>query len=137
MRSNKRSILAYGAILSVALFALIFLQKGNYCYSTDWCRNLWDTLNLAGYILFPFPLVFLFSLITYFLPEAIFRAWIRFTTWWVPAQIVLTLLTPESSGGLFISLVDKQLTAIVLSFFFATISLVLIIWKSFVSRRTN
>lgn len=80
--------------------------------------------------LFVFPFVFLFSLTTYFLKESVFRAWVNFAKWWVPLQILLVLVTPESSGGYFVSLVDKQFVAIILSGVFAITSLVIVIWKS-------
>lgn len=127
---TKKSLVISSFVFSVVLASLILLQKNSFCYATDWCRTLWGNLNLVGYILFVFPFVFLFSLITYFLRESVFRAWANFAKWWVPLQILLVLITPESSGGYFVSLIDKQFVAIILSGVFAILSLIIIIWKS-------
>lgn len=88
-------------------------------------------------ILFVFLITLFFSLTTYFLPESVFRAWVNFTKWWVPLQIILVALTPEGTPGAFITILDKQFSAIVLSALFTVISLILIIWKYFASRRST
>ena len=94
-----------------------------------------DNVFLTSMLLFVFPFVFLFSLITYKMRDEVSRAWITFAKWWVPAQILLVLLTPESSGGYFVVILDKQLVAILLSALFVLISLLLIIYKWFSSRK--
>jgi hypothetical protein len=93
-------------------------------------------LFYSSMILFILPFVFIFSLITYYLPEAVFRAWVSFAKWWVPAQILLVFLTLESSGGYFVVLLDKQFAAIVLSSLFTIISLGIVLWSIFTARRT-
>lgn len=127
---TKKGVLIWGLFLSIVLFGLIFLQQNSFCYSTGWCRNLWGELNLVGFILFPFPFVFLFSLITYKMRDEVSRAWIKFATWWVPLQILLVAITPDSYPGAFIAIIDQQSVAIVLSGLFVIISLALIIWRS-------
>lgn len=93
---------------------------------------IWQMYNYKDIFLalFIFPVSLLFSLTTYFLKEQVFRAWVNFVKWWVPLQILLVLITPESSGGYFVSLIDKQFVAIILSGIFTILSLVIIIWKS-------
>ena len=120
---SKKSVLIWSVVLSLPDIFLFSTKMYEY-------KDIFLTL-------FIFPITLLFSLITYKMREEVFRAWVRFATWWIPLQIVLTLLTPESSGGLFISLVDKQLVAILLSFLFVLISLVLIVWKWLSTRRTS
>jgi hypothetical protein len=91
---------------------------------------------LIGFILFPFPFVLLFSFITYKMRDEVSHAWINFTKWWVPLQILLVLLTPESSGGYFVVILDKQFTAIILSGLFVIISLFIVLISWFRARRT-
>lgn len=88
-------------------------------------------------VLFVFLIGLLFSLITYFLPEPVFRTWVNFGKWWVPLQIVLVALTPEGTPGAFITILDKQFATIILSALFTVISLILIIWKYFVARQAK
>lgn len=85
--------------------------------------------------LFSIPLL-LFSLITYFLHEEVFRAWLRFAYWWVPLSIVLIFLAAGSSGGGYgmPNIFDQEFVAITLSGLFALISLILIIVKSLLLR---
>lgn len=87
--------------------------------------------------LFISSLALIFSLVTYYLPESVFRAWVTFAKWWVPLQILLVLLVPESSGGFFVVIFDKQFATIVLSALFTVISLGIIIWKSVAALRTK
>ncbi|MDE1919792.1 MAG: hypothetical protein KGH56_03855, partial [Patescibacteria group bacterium] len=82
---TKKGVLIWSVALS--LFPVFLFVTKRYDYKD---------LFLASFV---FLLVCLFSLITYFLPEAVFRAWARFTTWWIPLQILAVVLTPESSGG--------------------------------------
>lgn len=49
-------------------------------------------------LLVPFILIFLLSLLTYKMPDEIFRAWWNFARWWVPVIIVVTLLLNNMSG---------------------------------------
>ena len=88
-----------------------------------------DAVFAGAMILFVFPFVFLFSLITYFFLEPVFRGWINFTKWWVPLQMILVILTPESAANPLVNIVDKQSVAILLSGIFVVISLIIVVWK--------
>lgn len=125
---TKKIILSISGIVSILLVFIDYMGTYQICGgSPGLCV---DTLFSSSMVLFVFPFIFLFSLITYFLKESVFRAWVNFAKWWVPLQILLVLITPESSGGYFVSIVDKQFVALILSGIFAVISLLIVIWKS-------
>lgn len=129
---TKKNVLLISGVVSVFLVSID--RIGTYQLCGGYPGSCVDTLFNSSMLLFVFPFVLLFSLITYFLPESVFRAWVNFTKWWVPLQILLVALTPESSGGYFVVILDKQFVAIILSGLFAIISLLLILWKWFSSR---
>ena len=45
---------------------------------------------------FPFAITFLFSIITYRLPDQVFQAWWRVAVWFVPLLIVITYFLNSS-----------------------------------------
>ncbi len=96
--------------------------------------QMYDYRNIFA-ILFIFPTSTIISLIIYFLPDPVFRGWSWFALWWVPLQMILVAITPSSNPGAFIDIVTQQTMAIFLSALFALISLVIVIWKYFSSRR--
>jgi hypothetical protein len=70
--------------------------------------------------------------------EEVFRSWLHFAYWWVPLSIILTLITPDGSGGWGIpNLISPEIVAITFSSLFAIISLIIIIWKYFATRRSS
>ncbi len=118
---TKKTILTTLIILTTPEAFMYFTSMYSY-------KNLFLTL-------FVFPIALLFSLIIYFMSENVFRTWGRFVMWWVPFQILAVALTPESSVGYFVSVIDKQFVAIVLSLLFTLISSVIVVWKYLVTRR--
>lgn len=133
MLTKKKILFISGA---VSIFLVFIDWIGTYQLCGGYPGVCVDTLFNLSMFLFMFPFVFFFSFITYFLPESVFRAWMNFAKWWVPLQIILVVLTPEGTPGAFITILDKQFAAIILSSLFAGISLILIIWKYFGARRS-
>ena len=129
---TKKSVLVISGVVSVVL--VLIDRIGTYQLCGGYPGLCVDTLVYSSRILFVFPFVLLFSLITYKMRDEVSRAWLRFAQWWVPLQILLVALTPDSSGGYFVVILDKQFTAIILSCLFAIISLLLIAWKYFITR---
>jgi len=129
---TKKNVLLVSGLIGGILLLLEPIKTSTLCgIGATTCI---DTVFFIAMILFIFPFVLPFSLVTYFLPESVFRAWITFAKWWVPAQIILVLFTPESSGGFFVSIIDKQLVAIVFSGIFTVISLLIVLISWFRSR---
>ncbi|MDP1689678.1 MAG: hypothetical protein Q8L52_00495 [bacterium] len=129
---TKKNVLLISGAVSILL---VFIDRiGTYQLCGGYPGLCVDTLFNSSMLLFVFPFVFLFSVVTYFLSESVFRAWVNFAKWWVPVQILLVALIPESSGGYFVAILDKQFAAIILSGLFATISLLIILISWFRSR---
>ncbi|MDP2655239.1 MAG: hypothetical protein Q8P17_01625 [bacterium] len=85
---------------------------------------------------FPVIPLFLLSLITYKMSEEVYRAWLRFANVWIPLSIVLIFLAPEYSGDWMFPVV-KGTVAFFSSLLFVLISLLIICWKYFTSRRSG
>ena len=130
---TKKTVLVISGVVSVVL--VLIDRIGTYQLCGGYPGLCVDTLVYSSMLLFVFPFVLFFSLITYKMRDEVSRAWIKFTTWWVPLQILLVALTPESSGGYFVVILDTQFAAIILSGLFTIISLLLIVVKFFSLRK--
>lgn len=132
---SKKLLLVASGIVSVS--TIIVGSTGltyDYCPSINIpCTDLvYDAIvNLLIFI----PL-FLFSLITYKMRDEVYRAWLRFAYVWVPFSIVLIFLSPQYSTD-WMYPVEKGTVAFLTSALFATISLILIVWKSVAIRRAS
>ena len=104
------------------------------------CGDSWRNCMSINYdidlVLIPIIPLFLFSLITYFMRDDVYRVWARFSYIWVPISMVLIFLAPEYSSS-FIYPITKGSVAFISSLLFTLISLILIIWKYFATRRSN
>lgn len=128
---TKKVVLFVG-LLSLAVFILAgSIIDGEYCryvneygHTTNYCEIITSSL-LSVILLVPF------SVILYFLPDEIFRAWWRFARCFVPIAVVLTLLTPHDRGGGWgiPTLLDPEFVGIVSALLFAALSFCIIAWK--------
>lgn len=137
---SKKTLLFVSGLLSVGL--LVWNYVGNYricdllikAGSTGSCPFI---LTNIGINLLPTIPFFFLSLITYKMREDVYQSWARFAVVWVLLSMILIFLAPEYSSSFGITLypVTKGSVAFISSLLFVIISLVLIIWKYFVSRR--
>lgn len=120
---TKKNVLIISSFFSLVFLVLLFLVIENLCgiYSRD-CKNIFGFTT--GFV-FPFPIVFLFSLITYKMRDEVFQAWIKIARWWVLASILLVLIMPSDNGP-FLPL-DKGHVAVLMSVLFTTASIVSIL----------
>ena len=108
---------------------------------TFWCGagnyTCWDRLEFVGNLLLIFLPLFLFSLITYKMRDEVFRTWLRFAYVWIPVSLVFIYLAGGWSGGGFgiPNVLDQESVSIIFAGLFALISLLLIVWKWFATRR--
>ena len=110
-----------------------------YCFQGGNCLWLWDVVEIANPFLFLFPGLLIFSFITYFLREEVFRSWLHFVYVWIPLSLVIIYLSAGWTGGGFgiPNVFDQEFVSIIFASLFALISLLLIIWKSIAARQAS
>jgi hypothetical protein len=106
-----------------------------------WVNEMvWDNIEWCepfAFALLPFIPVLILSLLTYKMRDEVFRTWLHFAYWWIPLSIILTLITPNGSGGWGIpNLISPEIVALTFSALFTIISLILITLK-YLSMRPN
>ena len=79
--------------------------------------------------------VLIFSLITYWMREDVYRAWFKFVRWWIPLSMLAIFLAPEYSSSV-LSEIDKGTVTVITSLLFAAISLAIIAAK-YISHRSK
>lgn len=127
-----RKILVVGTgIVSVSTGLALYFSESICSASNITCI---DTLVL---LLSPVLPAFIFSLITYFMRDAVHKAWARFSLVFVPVSMLLILITPESGGGGFGPSISfgKGDTAFLASVLFVLISMGIIIVQYIRTRR--
>lgn len=129
MKKTKNTVLLVSGIGGGIVLTFLLIVLNNFCGANKIiCKDIYT--QSASY-LFLFPLVFIFSLITYFIREEIFRSWIKFTYIWIPISIFLVLFIPGGGGNsAFPSLIDKELVSIFMSGLYFSISLIIVIFGS-------
>lgn len=98
------------------------------------CRSNLD--SLSDY-LFLFVFILLFSIITYFLKDQVFKSWSRFTYWYTPFYVLVILFLSDRSTGGWINthMFNSEFFAITLSGIFIIVSLILVIYKTISARK--
>lgn len=124
MNKTKKIILFISLIFSV--FFITTSNYSNLLYNYDiWSKIIDSAMPML--IAFSSIIIFLFSLITYFLKDEIFKPWIKFTYWWLPLSIIFTLITPGGSGSFFVNIWDKEMTVIFMSALYVVVSTIMLI----------
>jgi hypothetical protein len=98
-----KKLVLIGSVLGVVFnFLTRYSVQIGLCDEVDrTCRTFFDRLENIFYF---FPIILLFSLITYTLPEPVFRSWFKFSLIWVPIVLVSTTFvrfTYTTNGGFF------------------------------------
>lgn len=122
--------------ISLAMTVINFLLIGGNKTLDLWCgENNYDCrsnlLYLSLYLLLFLPIL-LFSTITYFIKEEVFRTWLKFTYWYLPAYILAILLLSDmgGGGGYLIGPIGSGFIAVNLSGLYMIISLTLVVYKA-------
>ena len=129
----------WASLMGVAIVPVVgSIFSYDYCFVQGRCPHLWGAIESATPIFFLFLPLFLLSLITYWMREEVFRAWLRFAYWWIPLTILLVLMTEDGSGGFGVpSIITKESVSMIFSGLFLIISLLLIAQKSYQLRKEN
>ena len=111
----------------------LFLSSKNvykYCFSEGHCWRFWEIFNSVEPYFFILIPILLFSTITYFIKEDVFKAWLKFTYYYIPIYVLVILLLSDNRGGGFGPIFDSEFFAASLSGFYIIISLILVIYKA-------
>lgn len=128
--------------LFIALLGFIFapisywcIYSNGYCYAT-WIQHIYPYFTNPLYNSAPFFLPI--AIVLAFVPRYIFNSWLKLAAWMVPLSIVFVALVPVSSTA-YLDLFPfyRDDAARLAGEVFAAVSLVLIAWKWFTSRRQN
>ncbi len=134
--SKKVVLIISGIGLILFVLSILFLTN-NMCSTDVWvqCRQIDESIDLIStLLLFTIPM-FLFSLVTYFLREEVFRTWIRFTLWWVPLSFVIILFSSSRQSANIVGLSDQAIFGTLAFGLYVLISLIIIAWKYSATRR--
>lgn len=127
---TKKIVLVVSGIIGGGVLIINYFGTVATCGGVDRCIGLLaSTLDV---IFLPVLSVLFFSLITYKLPEQVFRSWFNhFAIWWIPFSMLLTFITPHSGGGWGPGInTGPGDTSFILSFLFVVISIVIILVSS-------
>lgn len=130
----KKLIFWTSLLFSLIILVIDYLGTYKVCGDNGYGTCVDNLANIIILSLIIFP-VFLVSAITYFLKDRVFLAWLKFSSIWIPLQVILSLLTPRYGGAGIIS-IDRGAVSFVLSALYLIISLVLIAYKSWKLRGT-
>jgi hypothetical protein len=81
--------------------------------------------------------MFIFSLITYFLREEVFRAWFRFTYWWIPLSFIIVLFSSSRQPANIVGISDQAIFGVLTLGLYVLVSLSIVVLKYFTPRRSG
>ena len=116
----KKKIIIGSLVFSVPLIFLMLFGNNPLCRGNADCGQRLH----AFFVLFqPILPLFLFSLLTYRLPERYFRAWSRFALVWIPLSMLAIACSPEYGDSIMpIYSITKGFVSYLASTSFAIIS---------------
>jgi|SRR3989344_5186280 len=119
----KRIIFWVSLFFSLMYLIMVVLVTNYSCEKFFFCE---DAYSLLIYLIkFTFPLLFLFSVITYRMKEVVINRWLKFVYIWVPLTVILVFLAPEYDSSLLP--LEKGTVALTMSGLFVFISLLIIL----------
>ena len=130
MLRKKRILLFISFIASIILVLIPIYGTYTLCNNNESCVSLLYYFFFYGMFFLP---LFILSLITYKLRDEVFKTWLHFVYWWVPLSVFLVFITPDSNPSI-LPIVTKGPVALLMSFLFLIISLIIIIIRFFTSR---
>lgn len=133
---TKKTVLFASLVGGVVGYVLVNPLKFGFCFSpytfSGGAGCLDKNIPALGEVVILFSAsIFVLSIITYFLHEEMFRAWLRFAYWWIPVSVFFIYLSSTSSGGGFgmPNVFDQESVSLIFSAWFLLISFVLMLVK--------
>lgn len=130
---TKKKVLAMAFVGTVISLILTSEQFYDFCFSGGHCWHLYNFVDSISNLFVFFPVILLFSLVTYKMRDEVFIAWVKFTLFWVPLSVFFVAITPDTSAML--QVVDKEFITALFLGLFALISVVIISVRSYQLRR--
>ncbi len=135
MIPGKRVFLGIGFLFGPLLWLILWslnlsFAQGAPCHAnyTGWCESISSIIDFCGPFLVVFIGLFIFSLITYFLPDRVFRLWSRFALVWIPLSMIAIAVSPEYGGGWSgLYPVEKGTVAFAMSAVFVAVSALIVV----------
>ena len=126
---NKKILLLISGILALFVVVMGTSEPFRLC-GDSWrtCMDINYNLSLVLMSIVPFSI---FALITYFMRDEVYTAWVRVALWMLGISMVLIVITPEPETGGFGPQISfgKPDVALLTCALFVFISTVLIAWK--------
>lgn len=130
---KKNNLVILTGSLSILLLILDFLGTDRVCGGRQYtsCMQSWHAFFTVA---FPLLVLFIFSLITYWMRDEIYRAWFKFARIWIPLSMLAIFLAPEYSNDWMFP-IEKGTVALATSLIFVVVSLIIIAMKLVSSNR--
>ena len=136
---NKPTLLILSGAGSTVLLIWDYIGNNRLCDFLSYSgREGFCPFTLASTetILLPVIPLFLFSLITYWMRDDIYRAWFTFARWAIPLCMILILISPEYAHDWMFP-IEKGTVAFFSSIIFSIISILIIGIKFVASRKSK
>lgn len=125
-----KRVLSLTSLGVIALSGIVvYLGENIFCShgSNIACVQSFDSF---GTVILPLVPLFLFSLITYFLPMRFFQAWYKFALVWTALAMIAIFFVPEYSGQLMYA-ITKGSVAFYSAVLFCVISISIVLFTLF------
>jgi len=136
---NKKQTLILGLLGLLGLGLGLWFLMSDVCQPDTWmkCRSIDSAADMITSLLsFALPLT-VFSLITYKMRDEVYRAWLRFSHWWIPLSFALVLFSSSYKPANIVGISNQTFFGVLAWGLYIIISIALIIWKHSATRRSR
>lgn len=123
---TKKKVLIFCALGLLFAICWAYLGTREACYINVSCRTFFDRLQFIGEILGSAMFILPFSLITYFLHDRVFKAWIWFAVVWVPILIIVPNFFDSHNGNFGLSDAAGALFLLIVGYVFFSLLIILV-----------
>jgi hypothetical protein len=100
----QKKIVLFVSLLITLFFLFLIVLGFDSCYGNLSCRVIRDAFFPNDWLIVTIiaPVVLVFSLITFWMKDVVFKAWWKFASWYVPVVAILTVfleLYAQGKGG--------------------------------------
>jgi hypothetical protein len=133
---TKKNVLVFSVMCAVLFFFSGFQKDIGLCGKVY--NQCWDVLDLLWPAFFLSLPLLVFSLVTYKLPEQVFRSWIHFAFAWILISLIFIYTTPTVSHSWAINVgPGREGITWLMGGIFVAVSLILVTYKFFQLKRSG